>query len=123
MASRNLFIAALLFIITTNVFSQNKEQIISSTESVSKFHLQTDNIQDLKDFDWSTLKELFKGNEPNKIVKLVFQYENESKKRNSKPNIKNLKFEMSGTTAELPDLLEKAQKMVDNFIAIDDKYN
>lgn len=123
MASRNLFIAALLFIITTNVFSQNKEQIISSTESVSKFHLQTDNIQDLKDFDWSTLKELFQGNEPNKIVKLVFQYENESKKRNSKPNIKNLKFEMSGTTAELPDLLEKAQKMVDNFIAIDDKYN
>ncbi|SDR66090.1 hypothetical protein SAMN04488552_0239 [Christiangramia echinicola] len=117
---KNLLLGTFL-IFTTVAFSQ--EQIVTKTESVTKFQLKTTNIEDLKDFNWSTINELFENNTPDQYIELAFEYDNTSKRIKSKPNIKNLKFEVSGTTDELPGLIEKSKKMLENFITIDEKYN
>lgn len=53
---------------------------------------------------------------------MAFEYENNSKKRNSKPSMKELKFEVSGTTEDLPELIEKSKRIVSKFLEINDSY-
>ena len=111
-------------ILTLSIFSQNQEKnVIATTSAVTEFQLKTSNIVELTTYDWTTINDIFKENDKNQIIKLAFEYENPSKKRNSKPNMKNLKFEISGTTEELPELIEKSKRMVSKFIEINSNYN
>ena len=111
-------------ILTLSIFSQNLEKnVIATTSAVTEFQLKTSNIEELGTYDWTTINDIFKENDKNQIIKLAFEYENPSKKRNSKPNMKNLKFEISGTTEELPELIEKSKRMVSKFIEINSNYN
>ena len=84
---------AIFSLITTSSYSQTHEKTVMTTpNAITEFSLKTDKIEELKDFDWSTLDELFKTNEDDQIIKMAFEYNNVSKKKNSKQNIKNSKF-------------------------------
>lgn len=112
------------FLVTISLYGQKEEKrVLETTGAVTEFHLKTNNIEELESFDWSRVSDLFKTNDDEQIIKLVFEYDNQSKKRKSKPNIKNLKFEVSGTTQELPELIEKSKKMVSRFLEINESYN
>ena len=105
-------------------FSRIQEgKIIGTTAAVTEFHLKTSNIDELKSFDWTTINEVFEKNESDQIIKIAFEYENPSTKRNSKPSVKNLKFEVAGKTDELPELIEKSKKLVSKFLEINETYN
>jgi len=122
MKLKNLLLA-IFSLITVTLYSQNTETKVEPTnKAVTGFELKTDKIEELRDFDWNTINELFETNEQDQIIKLEFEYENNSKKRNSKPSIKELKFEVSGTTEELPDLIEKSKRMVSKFLEINETY-
>ncbi len=111
-------------LITLSIFSQNREKkVLATTSAVTEFQLKTSHIEELATYDWTTIKDVFEENDENQIIKLAFEYENSSEKRNSKPDIKNMKFEISGTTRELPELIEKSKRMVSKFIEINSNYN
>lgn len=112
------------FLVTISLYGQKQEKsVLETTGAVTEFQLKTNDIEELESFDWSTVSDLFKTNDDDQIIKLIFEYDNQSKKRKSKPNIKNLKFEVSGTTQELPELIEKSKKMVSRFLEINESYN
>lgn len=122
MKLKNLLLT-IFTLITVSLYSQNTEtKLEAATKAVTGFELKTDKIEELRDFDWTTLNDLFETNEEDQLIKLAFEYDNNSKKRNSKPSIKNLKFEVAGTTEELPELIEKSKKMVSKFLEINETY-
>jgi len=122
MKLKNLLLA-IFSLITVSLYSQNKETMVEAkTKAVTEFELKTDKIEELRNFDWTTINDLFETNEKGQLIKLAFEYDNNSKKRNSKPSIKNLKFEVSGKTEELPELIEKSKRMVSKFLEINETY-
>lgn len=123
MKLKNLIIG-IFALIAFNGYSQiQKEKIIATPAAVTEYHLKTSNIEELRDFDWTIVNEVFENNDSDEIIKLAFEYENPSTKRNAKPNLKNFKFEVTGTTEELPDLIEKSKKLVSNLLEINETYN
>ncbi len=123
MKLNNLLFGIFSFIALSGYSQIQEKKIKATTASVTEFHLKTTNIDELKSFDWTTINEVFENNDRDEILTLAFEYENPSKKRNSKPNLKNLKFEVTGTTRELPDLIEKSKKMISKFLEINETYN
>ena len=120
----NNLIIGIFFLVAVNGYSQvQKVKEITKAPAVTEFSIKTSDIDELKSFDWNTINEVFENNEINQPIKIAFEYENPSTKRNSKPSIKNLKFEMGGTQGELPDLIEKSKKMVSKFLEINETYN
>ncbi len=118
------FVFGIFFFVAISSFSQIKEEKeITTALAVTEFNLKTSNIEEFKNFDWIRINEIFENNDADQIIKLAFEYENPSKKRNSKPNVKNLKFELAGTTDQLSELIEKSKTLVSKFIEINQTYN
>lgn len=88
----NLLLGIFSLIVLSGYCQDQEEKFKASTAGVTEFHLKTSNIDEFKDFDWTTINEVFEDNDNEQVIKLAFEYENPSKKREAIPWIENLKF-------------------------------
>ena len=81
--------------------------------------METDNLDELKNFDWEMVKEMFQGNDVNQEITLAFAYVNTSEIDKSKVRVDNFEMKLTGKTADLEKLTSRLKKSFKKLGEID----
>ncbi len=119
MKTKNLLIG-IFSLLTFSTYAQTEEkQAIEFQSAVTELKVETENLTELVDFDWNMLKEMFKYNDANQEITLVFAYANKSEIDKSKVRVDNFKFKVTGKTADLDKLTSRLQKSFSKLAEIE----
>lgn len=89
--------------------------------TVSDFKIETDNFEELSDFDWNMIKEMFENNEPEENITLAFVYSKKPTDLNEAIYIDDLTFKITGKSSEIDKLTKQMQKTLSKIAKIDFK--
>ena len=95
----------------------------TSRNAVTEFKVKTENFEELKNFDWDTIKVVFQDNAPDQNITIAFAYENKTKKGKSKISVDNCEMKLTGKTADLNQLTAKVKKWVKTMADIQSDSN
>ncbi len=116
-----LFATFLTFSLTT--FAQRDEAKNDSivSNSVTAINIDTDNVDDLRNFDWEEMLDFFSENEADQEFKFSIAYQNPDKKEEGKFSYDNFKFSVTGKSKDAEKLLQNTEKVVSKFVKIYDQ--
>jgi hypothetical protein len=98
------------------VFGQNKVQ----KTAVTKFSIETDNLEELKNFKWNWVKKFFKENDKNDSIKIVLRHKKDTPKtKNGDFQLNGVTTEINGQAFELNKMIRTAKKMVKEIVKIE----
>jgi hypothetical protein len=107
-------------LLTFAAHSQNeKDTIVEPIAAFTELKVKTNNLDELKNFDWNTVREIFHENEKDQDITLAFAYINKSEVDKSKIRVDNFDFKFKGKTSELENLVNMSKKMIDKLINIE----
>jgi hypothetical protein len=107
-----------LMTFATYAQTENSEKAESKT-SVTEFKVETENLDELKNFDWDMVKEMFQENDAEQEITLAFAYVNKSITDKSKIRVDNFEMKLTGKTADLDKLMARLKKAFDKLDEID----
>ena len=111
---KKLFVIILIFCAGYS-HAQDKKQ----KTTVSSFSVETNNLDELKNYDWRNLKAFFKGNEKNDSIQITFCLKNDDSKDSKKKFKLNLSSTtIKGKTCELRKIIRTAKRMTKEIIKI-----
>jgi Tfp pilus assembly protein PilE len=121
MKTKNILFG-ILALLTFASYSQTVKKNITETKSaIMEFLVETDNIEELKSFDWSMVAEMFQENDENQEITLGFSYVNESEIDKTKVRVDNFKFKVTGKTSNLKNLTLKLRRTFKKLFELDGK--
>jgi hypothetical protein len=109
------FVVLTFLTLTTNAQSEKSVEI-NADKSVSKLIIQTDSYEELEDFEWSSINEIFKSNDPNDDIKLKIGFS--EKLELGTADIEEWSITLSGKTSELESLTERAKNILEKLSAV-----
>lgn len=121
MKSRNILFGIFILLAMAMNAQQGKDVVVETKSAVTKLNVETDNLNELVDFDWKIANDMFKSNDENQEIALAFSYTNKAENK-SNPRIENLKFKITGETKELNSLINQSKKMIERFAILHQKY-
>jgi len=102
-------------------YTQAQEQKLKTT--VSSFSVETNSLDELKNYDWKSLTDFFKGNEKNDSIQIKFCLKNDYPKSSMKKVKLNLvSTTIKGKTYELKKMIRTAKRMSKEIIKINKDY-
>lgn len=100
------FLLGIFSICTLTTYAQSEVKAINNSKSpANEFKLRADKIEELKDFDWNTVREVFKDNDENQEISLSYSVINKLKEVSSKDKASNFQYKLTGKTANLEKLI------------------
>ena len=109
-----------LFIVSISAFAQQKTEEskpVKTTHNVTAIMLETDDIEDLRKFDWNEMLEMLSENtNDDKEFKFTLSYSNPDEKKGDEFSYDNFKFSVSGKSKDAKKLLKNSQKVVTRFL-------
>jgi len=87
--------------------------------NVIEFKMKTENLDELKNFDWNMVKEMFYEKDAEQDITLAFAYVNKSNTDNSKNRVTNFEIKLSGKMADLEQLIARLKKLFNAMVEID----
>lgn len=119
MKTKNILLGIFsLMTFATYAQSENSEKVESKT-AVTKLKVETENFNELKNFDWDMVKEMFKENDSEQKITLAFAYVNKSEIDKSKVRVDNFEMKLTGKTADLDKMTARLKKSFDKLDEID----
>ena len=112
MKLRNILFSVFCLCSFTTFAQTEKDSKVKSDNSVTEFKLKTDNAQELKNFDWNTVSEIFKQNDGTQEISLSFALVTKSKSDNAKSTTNNFEYKLTGKTADLDKMIVMLRKGV-----------
>ena len=103
-----IFLLSLVSLFTFTTFAQSVKPIEVKT-AVTELKFEMETIEEMNDFDWEMISEIFKENDADQEITLAFAFVNNSDK-SSKVRIDNFDFKVKGKTSELESLTAKMKK-------------
>ena len=101
----------ILFLLSTGIYAQSEKNNSKESEIfVSGLKFETDKFEELKNFDWSMIQDMFQDNETDEEITLEFSYENKSETDTSKVKVGNFTMKFTGKTSEVDELIERMKK-------------
>ncbi|GAA4279790.1 hypothetical protein [Gaetbulibacter aestuarii] len=105
------FLPGIFLLLSMAVSAQSEKRTSKESEiSVSALKFETDNLEELKNFDWSMIQDMFQDNETDEEITLEFIYENKSETDTSKVKVGNFTMKFTGKTSEVDKLIESMKK-------------
>lgn len=99
--------------------AQDKKQ----KTTVSSFSVETNSLDELKNYDWKSLKKFFKGNEKNDSIQIRFCLKNDdSKDSKNKFKLNLSSTTVKGKTCELRKIIRTAKRMTKELIKINKEF-
>jgi hypothetical protein len=98
-----------------------KKNITETKSAIMEFLVETDNIEELKSFDWSMVAEMLQENDENQEITLGFSYVNESEIDKTKVKVDNFKSKVTGKTSNLKNLTLKLRRTFKKLFELDGK--
>lgn len=105
----------ILSLLTFATYAQTeKSGKVEPNNAVTEFKVETDNLNELKNFDWKTVKEMFQNNEAEQKITLTIAYLNKS-------GIDKLKVEvkLTGKTTDLDTMTASLIQSIEKFDEVD----
>jgi len=96
-------------------YTQAQEQ--KSKTTVSSFSIETNSLNELKNFDWRSVKKFFKDNEKNDSIQIKFYLKND-KDSSKELNLNVSSTTIKGQTHELREMIRTAKRMTKEIIKI-----
>jgi hypothetical protein len=121
MKTKNILFV-ILALLTFASYSQTVKKNMTETKSaITEFLVETDNIEELKSFDWSMVAEMFQENDENQEITLGFSYVNKSEIDKTKVRVDNFEFKVTGKTSNLKNLTSKLRRTFEKLSELDGK--
>ena len=119
MKTKNILLG-ILTIMTFSTYAQNeKSKVIETKTAVTEFKVGTENLNDLKNFDWEKVNKIFQDNDENQEITLAFAYVNKSEIDKSKVRVDNFEMRLTGKTSDLDKLITRLKKSFEKLSEID----
>ena len=119
MKSRILLLS-LLLIASIATYAQSDKTIEEKT-MVTELKFEIENIEEMNDFNWEVINEIFKENDADQEITLAFAYANKSGKT-SEIRIDNFDFKVKGKTSELESMTSKLKRSFKRLSKFEEKY-
>ncbi|SNR54654.1 hypothetical protein SAMN04488009_2303 [Maribacter sedimenticola] len=118
----NNILIGVFSLITFTAFAQHeKSDHMELATAVTELKLKTENFDELKNFDWNMVKEIFQENNTDQEITLAIAYVNTSEVDKSKVRIDNFEMEFTGKLADLDNLTARLKKSIDRLDEFNDQ--
>jgi hypothetical protein len=112
MKTKNILVG-ILFLMSVATYAQTEKNLkIESKTAVTELKVETENIDELKNFDWNMVKEMFEENDSEQEITLAFAYVNKSKIDKFKVRVDNFEIKLKGKTADLDKLTSQLRNSI-----------
>lgn len=113
------FLFAIFSVVTLAAFGQTeKNQEVEASATVTELIIETENLEELNNFDWKIVKEMFQENDENQEISLVFAYVNKSDSNKSKVRVDNFEMKFTGKSADLDRLANGLRNSIEKLVEL-----
>ena len=121
MKTKNILLG-IFSLLTFVTYSQTeKSKTLESKSAITELKVETENLDELKNFNWDMIKEMFQENDENQEITLAFTFVNKSEIDKTKVRLDNFEFKVTGKTSELENLTSKLKKTFEKLSELDGK--
>jgi hypothetical protein len=120
MKTKNILFSIIFFMALASCTHFEKEGLIASESAVTAFKVKAENLDELKNFDWETVKEMFKENDEDQEITLEFEFVNNAPTVTSKKRLDNFTFKLTGKTSHIDNMTSKLKRMVDKIADVEE---
>ncbi|WP_372756751.1 hypothetical protein [Mariniflexile sp.] len=118
-----IFLLGIFYIFTFTTYGQRDKSMEIEINTITKeLKVTTENLEDLKNFDWNIITEMFQENDENEEIALAFSFENKSELNKAKVRIDNFKMKITGKGSNLEKLTSRLKKSFEKLDKIDGQY-
>lgn len=111
MKTKSYLIILLIFAAFTTFAQTEINPKGKSLQAVTSFKASTDTVEELKNFDWKILEEMFKQNDKNQEISIEVGYKKSTDEDKTKMRVSEINYRVVGKTADLDLLIAKLQRM------------
>jgi len=104
MKTKNILLGILSLMTFATYAQTEKNKAIKTKTAVTELKVETENLDELKNFDWNMVKEMFQENDAEQEITLAFAYINKSEIDKSKVRVDNFEMKLTGKTADIDKL-------------------
>ncbi|TYB75849.1 hypothetical protein [Bizionia myxarmorum] len=119
MKTKNILLGILSLITFATYAQTEKSQKVESKTAVTELKVETENLDELKNFDWNMVKEMFEENDSEQEITLAFAYVNKSEIDKSKVRVDNFEMKLTGKKADLDKMTSRLKKSFEKLDEID----
>lgn len=119
MKTKNISFSIIFFMALASCIPFEKEELIESETAITAFKVKAENLNELKNFDWKTVKEMFKENDEDQEITLEFEFVNNTPTDTSKKRLDNFTFKLIGKTSHIDNMISKLKRMIDKITDVD----
>lgn len=119
MKTQNILFLLLSFLTFATYAQTEKSVKVESESAVTELNVKTENLEELKNFDWNMVKEMFQENDAEQEITLAFSYVNKSEIDKSIIRVDNFEMKFTGKTADLDKLTASLKMTFDRLVEID----
>ncbi|WP_452220350.1 hypothetical protein [Lacinutrix salivirga] len=119
MKTKNILLG-IFSLMTFVTYAQTERSEKTETKTaVTELKVKTENFEELKNFDWNMVEEMFAENDAEQEITLAFAYVNNSEIDKSKVRVNNFEMKLTGKTSDLDKLTTRLKKSFDKLNEID----
>jgi len=115
MKTKNILLAIFALMTFATYAQSEKNKKVELKTAVTELKVKTENLEELKNFDWNIVEEMFKENDAEQDISLAFAFENKSEIDNPKVRVDNFEMKLTGKTADLYKLTARLKKSFDKL--------
>lgn len=119
MKTKNILLGILSLITFTSYAQTEKHEKVTSKTAVTEFKIETENLDELKTFDWEELERMFEENDSEQNITLAFVYMNKSETDKTKVRVDNFEMKLTGKTSDLDKLMQRFKNSFEKLYEID----
>ena len=114
------FLLGIFSLMTFASYAQTEKSGKAETKNtLTESKVKTENLDELKNFDWNMVKEIFQENDAEQEITLVFAYVNKSNIDKSKIRVDNFEMKLTCKKGDLEKLTARLKKSLDKMVEID----
>jgi hypothetical protein len=119
MKTKNILLGIFSLLTFATYAQTEKSKKVESKTAVTELKVETENLDELKNFDWNMVKEMFQDNDAEQEITLAFAYVNKSEIDKSKVRVDNFEMKLTGKKADLDKMTSRLKKSFEKLDEID----
>lgn len=105
------FFAAVLALLCISLYGQSEPTYsVKKRISVTELKVETDNLEELKNFDWEEVKAMFADTDPDHEIVLSIAYVGKSEGEEDGAKVDKFEMKASGKASQIDDLTQKLSR-------------
>jgi hypothetical protein len=121
MITKNILLGIFSFLTFATQAQTKKNDIVETKSAVTELKIETENLEELKNFDWSMVEKMFQENDKDQEITLAFLYVNNSEIDKLKVRVDDFEFKVTGKTSDLKNLTSKLRRTFEKLSELNRK--